>query len=107
MRISSAAWPDAGRAWAAELHYHHRVRPHERRRASATPAGGELILRDDDKPETVQKRLDVYHEQTQPLIDYYTNAGILQHRRRNRGSSDDVFRAITEILGGVGDHADH
>ena len=40
--------------------------------------GKELILRDDDKPETVKKRLDVYHEQTQPLIDYYTNAGILK-----------------------------
>ena len=60
--------------------------------------GGELILRDDDKPETVQKRLDVYHEQTQPLIDYYTNAGIL---RTVDGTVDidDVFRAITEILG--------
>ena len=34
--------------------------------------GGELILRDDDKPETVEKRLHVYHDQTQPLIDYYT-----------------------------------
>ena len=33
--------------------------------------GGELILRDDDKPETVKKRLDVYHEQTKPLIEYY------------------------------------
>ena len=40
--------------------------------------GGGLILRDDDKPETVEKRLGVYHEQTQPLIDYYTNAGILK-----------------------------
>lgn len=40
--------------------------------------GGELILRDDDKPETVQKRLGVYHEQTQPLIDYYKNQGILR-----------------------------
>jgi adenylate kinase len=39
--------------------------------------GEELILRDDDKPETVQKRLDVYHEQTQPLIDYYKAAGNL------------------------------
>ena len=39
--------------------------------------GGELILRDDDKPETVQKRLAVYHEQTQPLIDFYQNKGIL------------------------------
>ena len=40
--------------------------------------GGELILRDDDKPETVKQRLEVYHSQTQPLIDYYTKEGILQ-----------------------------
>lgn len=40
--------------------------------------GGELILRDDDKPETVKQRLEVYHTQTQPLIDYYTKEGILQ-----------------------------
>ena len=60
--------------------------------------GGELILRDDDKPETVQKRLNVYHDQTQPLIDYYTNQGIL---RTVDGTVDidDVFRAITEFLG--------
>ena len=59
--------------------------------------GGELILRDDDKPETVEKRLGVYHEQTQPLIDYYTKAGIL---KTVDGTVDieDVFRAITEIL---------
>ncbi len=60
--------------------------------------GGGLILRDDDKPETVEKRLCVYHEQTQPLIDYYTNAGIL---KTVDGTVDieDVFRAIVEILG--------
>ncbi|MEE0597248.1 MAG: adenylate kinase, partial [Agathobacter sp.] len=40
--------------------------------------GEKLILRDDDKPETVQKRLNVYHEQTQPLIDYYTKQSILR-----------------------------
>ena len=40
--------------------------------------GGELILRDDDKPETVKKRLDVYHAQTKPLIDYYGDQGILK-----------------------------
>jgi adenylate kinase len=40
--------------------------------------GGELILREDDKPETVQKRLKVYHDQTQPLIDYYQGKGILK-----------------------------
>ncbi len=60
--------------------------------------GKELILRDDDKPETVQKRLNVYHEQTQPLIDYYTKAGIL---KTVDGTVDinDVFQAITQILG--------
>ena len=42
--------------------------------------GGELILREDDKPETVKKRLDVYHEQTQPLIDYYTKKDALDRK---------------------------
>ena len=60
--------------------------------------GAELILRDDDKPETVKNRLNVYHEQTQPLIDYYTKAGIL---KTVDGTVDinDVFAAIVEILG--------
>ncbi|MBR5116571.1 MAG: adenylate kinase, partial [Lachnospiraceae bacterium] len=58
--------------------------------------GEKLVQRDDDKPETVQKRLDVYHEQTAPLIDYYTKAGIL---KTVDGTVDmkDVFAAITEI----------
>ena len=60
--------------------------------------GGELILRDDDKPETVQKRLNVYHDQTQPLIDYYTSQGILG-TVDGTVDIDDVFRAITEFLG--------
>ena len=52
-------------------------------------------MRDDDKPETVQKRLNVYHEQTQPLIDYYNNAGVL---REVDGTVDidDVFAAIVK-----------
>ncbi len=60
--------------------------------------GEKLILRDDDKPETVQKRLNVYHEQTQPLIDYYTKQSIL---RTVDGTQDmnDVFAAIANILG--------
>lgn len=59
--------------------------------------GGGLILRDDDKPETVQKRLNVYHDQTQPLIHYYTEKGIL---REVDGTIDidDVFKAIVEVL---------
>jgi adenylate kinase len=60
--------------------------------------GKELILRDDDKPETVQKRLGVYHEQTQPLIEYYGKKGVL---KEVDGTVDmkDVFAAIVNILG--------
>ncbi len=60
--------------------------------------GKNLILRDDDKPETVTKRLDVYHEQTQPLIDYYNEAGIL---KTIDGTIDinEVFNNIVAILG--------
>ena len=60
--------------------------------------GAKLVLRDDDKPETVTKRLSVYHEQTKPLIDFYKKEGVL---REVDGTQDlnDVFQAITEILG--------
>lgn len=60
--------------------------------------GGELILRDDDKPETVKKRLDVYHEQTQPLIDYYTNQKLLVEVDGTKEVAQ-VFDAIQKILG--------
>lgn len=60
--------------------------------------GQELVLRDDDKTETVKNRLDVYHKQTQPLIDFYEEKGIL---RSVDGTVDmqDVFAAIVAILG--------
>lgn len=60
--------------------------------------GSDLILRDDDKPETVKKRLDVYHEQTQPLIEYYQELGLL---REVDGTvrMNEVFDAIAAILG--------
>lgn len=60
---------------------------------------GELILRDDDKPETVKKRLDVYHEQTQPLISYYEKQGILV----TADGTKKVEEVFEEILGLVGD----
>ncbi|HJD14372.1 MAG TPA: adenylate kinase [Candidatus Ruminococcus avistercoris] len=60
--------------------------------------GANLVLRDDDKPETVKKRLDVYHEQTQPLIDYYTKAGVLVEVDGTM-AMDDVFAAICKVLG--------
>lgn len=60
--------------------------------------GSALILRDDDKPETVQKRLDVYHKQTQPLIDYYDKAGVLTSVDGTK-DIEVVFGRIAEILG--------
>ena len=60
-------------------------------------AAPELVLRNDDKPETVLNRLNVYHEATQPLIDFYKAQGVL---REVDGTQDmkDVFADIVKIL---------
>ena len=60
--------------------------------------GEALILREDDKPETVQKRLDVYHSQTQPLIGYYNGKGILRTVDGTK-PMDQVFEDILNVLG--------
>jgi adenylate kinase len=60
--------------------------------------GSALIQRDDDKPETVQKRLAVYHEQTEPLVEYYKNKGKYKEVDGTK-SMDDVFSDICAILG--------
>jgi adenylate kinase len=60
--------------------------------------GNPVVLRDDDQPETVKKRLEVYHEQTQPLIEYYTKQGILKSVDGTQPMMD-VFAAIVSVLG--------
>ncbi len=60
--------------------------------------GAELVLREDDKPETVQKRLSVYHDQTQPLIQYYTEQKVLVEVDGTQ-AMDDVFASICKVLG--------
>ena len=60
--------------------------------------GEELVLRDDDKPETVKNRLNVYHEQTKPLIDYYEKQGIV-HTIDGTQTMEEVFSDIRKILG--------
>ena len=77
--------------------YHIKYNP-TKKEGICDACGGELILRDDDKPETVKQRLEVYHTQTQPLIDYYTKEGIL---KEVDGTQDlqKVFDDITAILG--------
>jgi len=60
--------------------------------------GDTIVLRDDDAPETVKKRLDIYHEQTQPLIDYYKGTGILKTVDGTK-AIEAIFDEIVSILG--------
>lgn len=60
--------------------------------------GQTLVQREDDKPETVRKRLEVYYDQTQPLINYYKNAGVLKEVDGNQ-EMEVTFLSITAILG--------
>ncbi len=60
--------------------------------------GGELFQRDDDKEETIKKRLEVYNAQTAPLIDYYGKKGILKSVE-GTGSIDDIFKKVCGALG--------
>jgi len=77
---------------------YHLVRVPPKKEGICDVCGSELVLRDDDKPETVKKRLSVYHEQTQPLIDYYSKKGILKEVDGTK-DMNDVFREIVKILG--------
>ena len=79
-------------------HTYHMVFAPPEKEGICDKCGSELILRNDDKPDTVKKRLAVYHNQTQPLIEYYGRQRIL---RTVDGTKDmeDVFQDITNILG--------
>jgi adenylate kinase len=67
------------------------------RNGICSECGGMLTIRDDDKPETVQARLEVYHKQSEPLKDYYKNQGKLQPVD-GRGSVDDIRKLILKAL---------
>ena len=69
-------------------------------RTDCERCGATLIQRDDDKAETVLSRLNVYHKQTAPLIEFYEQRGLL---RRVDGAQpmEDCFAAILEALGGT------
>ncbi len=61
--------------------------------------GGDLFQRDDDKEETIKKRLDVYSAQTAPLIDYYGKKGIMKTVDGASGTIDDIFAKVCSELG--------
>jgi adenylate kinase len=60
--------------------------------------GGELFQRDDDKEATIKKRLDVYQQQTAPLIDYYSRKQIMK-TVMGVGGINDIFNKVTAVLG--------
>ena len=76
--------------------YHVQYNPPKKEGVCDT-CGHPLVLRDDDKPETVQTRLNVYHEQTQPLIDYYDKKKILVTVDGTQ-SMDQVFSDILKAV---------
>jgi adenylate kinase len=59
--------------------------------------GSELYQREDDKPETVTHRINVYHEQTQPLVEYYRKGGLLIEVDGNK-PIDQVTEELVELL---------
>lgn len=59
--------------------------------------GGEMYQRDDDKPETIQNRLNVYESQTAPLVEYYKGKGLLKVVDGDR-PVDDVYADVKELL---------
>ncbi len=61
--------------------------------------GGELVIREDDREETVLRRLEVYHAETEPLRKFYNDRGLLQVVPGNMGAVEDTTRAIKQALG--------
>lgn len=59
--------------------------------------GGPLIQREDDKPEVVARRFEVYMKESAPLITYYEQRGLLRRVRADR-SPEEVFQAVAEVL---------
>jgi len=59
--------------------------------------GSELVVRDDDKPEVIRKRLETYHDKTEPLVDYYDQRSVLR-RIEGTAAPDDVAEEIRRTL---------
>ena len=81
-----------------EMEDFHTVNIPPKKEGECDACGGELQLRDDDKPETVKKRLKVYHDQTAPLIAYYKEQGIL-HEIDGTLGIEGVAKAIAAVIG--------
>jgi len=77
---------------------HHMVTYKPKVEGKCDKCGGELYIRDDDKEATIRQRLTNYHNQTSPLIEYYTKKGIVR-KVDGTGSMEDVEKAIAAAIG--------
>lgn len=59
--------------------------------------GGRVTQREDDKADTVKKRLEIYHKKTQPLVEYYENANLLIHIQNKQGTGESVKRIVDVV----------
>jgi len=80
--------------------YHLETAP-PRRAGLCDRCGGALLQREDDREETIRKRLAVYREQTAPLVAYYRGRGLLREVD-GRGDIDDVFARVCRLLSAEG-----
>lgn len=77
--------------------YHVTTRP-PRREGVCDHCGGELIIRDDDRPEAIRVRMQTYERSTRPLIDYYAGKGLLQTVSAE-GSVEEILNRTLSLLG--------
>jgi adenylate kinase len=90
----------AGRRVCPKGHVYHVENNRPKHEGVCDIDGTKLVQRDDDKPETIQKRLDVYHDQTEPLVDRYEDDGILRRFDGTRPPAEvhDHIRATLATL---------
>jgi adenylate kinase len=87
----------AGRRVCPDGHVYHVTANPPEQEGVCDVDGKELVQRDDDQPATIQKRLDVYHRETEPLVERYDDAGLLQ-RFDGTQAADEVHRHIRNTL---------
>jgi adenylate kinase len=89
-----------GRRQCSNGHVYHVEFDPPKHEDACDQCGKPLTQRDDDRPETVKKRLDTYHKQTEPLIDYYDERGLLRRFDGSRSQTEvhDHIRATLATL---------
>ncbi len=87
-----------GRRMCAECNATYHIKTNPPKRANTCDScHGELVIREDDEPETVKKRLRVYHEETEPLIEYYALKGKLKsvdNRPTIEATTDVIYKTL-------------